>query len=180
MQEQTTHSQTIEIRKSRTHLWDALLPQSGVVASLPIIIVSIVILGAASLQIFWLNTDVARYQCYALTFWLGGHATNLLPPAQCAFLPASALAQPPLHLLPIEYPPLTLGLFSPGFFAPLPYYQAIFALLMALTSVLIYRLLLHNGPRGAAFTFALYLLIGAGATAVERFDLAPAAFTLLC
>src|SRR5437588_10653707 len=114
MQEQITHQQAIDIRKSLTQLWDALLAQSGVVAYLPIIVVTIVIFCGASWQIFWLNTDAARYQCYALTFWLGGHAANLLPPMQCAFLPTTAIAQPPLHLFPIEYPPLTLGLFSLG------------------------------------------------------------------
>jgi len=51
---------------------------------------------------------------------------------------------------------------------------------MALTAVLIYWLLLHYGPRGAALAFALYMLIGVLATAEGRFDLVPAALTLLC
>jgi len=36
-----------------------------------------------------------RYQCYALTFWFGSQVTNLLPSAQCAFLPAAAPARVP-------------------------------------------------------------------------------------
>jgi hypothetical protein len=51
---------------------------------------------------------------------------------------------------------------------------------MALPALLIYWLLLRYGPLGAALIFALYLLIGAWATAEGRFDLFPAALTLLC
>lgn len=137
-------------------------------------------LYAASWQVFWLNTDPARYQCYALTFWLGSSGARLLPTAQCSFLHISTVAHPPFHMLPLEYPPLTLAIFSLALFAPLLYYQAIFAVLMALTPVLIYWLLLRYGPRGSALAFAFYLLIGACALALERFDLVPAALTLLC
>jgi hypothetical protein len=55
-----------------------------------------------------------------------------------------------------------------------------FAILMALTAVFIYWLLLRYAPRGAALAFAAYMLIGAWATAEARFDLVPAALTLLC
>lgn len=137
-------------------------------------------LCVASWQVFWLNTDPARYQCYALTFWLGSSGAQLLPTAQCSFLQISTVVQPPFHMLPLEYPPLTLAIFSLALFAPLPYYQAVFAVLMALTSVLIYWLLLRYGPRGSALAFAFYLLIGAWALALERFDLVPASLTLLC
>src|SRR5260370_28006673 len=51
---------------------------------------------------------------------------------------------------------------------------------MALTAMFIYWLLLRDGPRGAALPFALYVLIGGWTTAVARFDLAPAALTLIC
>jgi len=133
----------------------------------------------ASWQVFWSNTDPARYQCYALTFWLGSNATALLPPNQCSFLHAT-VPQAAFHMLPLEYPPLTLLPFSLPLLAPLPYYQMTFAILMALTSMLIYWALLKYGPHNAALVFALYLLIGAVAFAPGRFDLLPAAFTLLC
>lgn len=132
-----------------------------------------------SWQIFLSNNDPARYQCYALTFWLGSDATALLPSTQCSFLSISS-PQPPFHMLPTEYPPLTLLPFSLALLAPLSYYQLAFAFLMSLTSVLIYWLLLRFGPRGAACVFALYLFIGAVATAQARYDLIPAALTLLC
>lgn len=163
-----------------TALWNALLARQGIVAYLPIIAVDILMFCSASWQFFWLNTDPARYQCYALTFWLGSSGAQLLPATQCSFLHLSTVAQPPFHMLPLEYPPLTLALFSLALFAPLLYYQLVFAVLMALTSVLIYWLLLRYGPRGAALAFAFYLLISAWVTAESRFDLVPAALTLLC
>ena len=134
----------------------------------------------ASWQFFWLNTDPARYQCYALTFWLGSSGAQLLPATQCSFLHISTFGQPPFHMLPLEYPPLTLAIFSLALFTPLLYYQLAFSVLMALISVLIYWLLLRYGPRGAALAFAFYILIGTLALALERFDLVPAALTLLC
>src|SRR6266704_2867807 len=125
-------------------------------------------------------TDVGRYQCYALTFWHGGAAMKQLPAVQCRFLPLESLTQPPLHILPLEYPPLTVLLFSLGLFAPTTDYPLLFAFWMALTAIFIYWLLLRYGPRGAALTFALYVLIGGWTTALSRFDLAPAALTLIC
>ncbi|HEX9131266.1 MAG TPA: glycosyltransferase family 87 protein, partial [Ktedonobacteraceae bacterium] len=105
---------------------------------------------------------------------------QLLPATHCSVLHISPFGQPPFHMLPLEYPPLTLALFSLAFFTPLPYYQLAFAVLMALSSVLVYRLLLRYGPRGAALACAFYVLIGTWAIALERFDLVPAALTLLC
>ena len=97
----------------------------------------------SSWQFLWLNTDPARYQCYALTYWIGSTGAQLLPAAQCSFLHISTIAQPPLHMLPLEYPPFALVIFSLPLFAPLLYYQLVFAVLMALVSTLIYWLLLR-------------------------------------
>lgn len=150
-------------------------------AYIPINVVTIITLCAAAWQIFLTQSDPARYQCYALTFWLGGRATSLLPAAQCAFLHAASVSmQPPFHMLPLEYPPLTLLPFSLALLAPVAYYQLAFALLMAFTSVLIYWVLLRYGPRGAALSFTLYIFVGGVATAQNRFDLIPAVLTLLC
>ncbi|MDQ2715750.1 MAG: hypothetical protein M3Z08_12650 [Chloroflexota bacterium] len=146
---------------------------------LSIVLVVVLLFCETAWLVFVAPTDVTRYQCYALTFWLGSHATALLPQAQCAFLHITS-PQPAFHMLPIEYPPLTILLFSLALAAPLPYYQLAFALLMVLTAMLVYWLMLRSGPRGSALLFALYLVLGACATVQVRFDIFPAALTLLC
>lgn len=176
----TNEKPVVKMEKPGPTSWDILLSRDGRLAYLPIIVAGILMFCGASWQIFWDFTDAARYQCYALIFWLGGKGAQLLPPTQCSFLPASTLAQSPFHVLPLEYPPLTLVIFSLALVAPLPYYQLFFAILMALCAAFIYWLLLRFGPRGSALVFALYMLIGAWATAEGRFDLIPAALTLLC
>ena len=177
---QETVTETIETKKPWTTFWNALLARRGVVAYLPIIAVNILMFYFASWQYLWLHTDPARFQCYALTYWMGSTGAQLLPAAQCSYLPISTIAQPPLHMLPLEYPPFSLVIFSLPLFAPLLYYQLLFAVLMALVSTLIYWLLLHYGPRGSALAFVFYIFLGVLALAQERFDLVPAAFTLLC
>lgn len=180
LREQISDKKTINTKNSLTVLWNALLARQGFVAYLPIIVTNILMLWGASWQFFWTSTDGARYQCYALIFWMGSSGAKLLPAGQCSFLPTPVVAQPPFHILPLEYPPLTLVLFSMALLGPLFYYQIVFAILMALTCVLIYWLLLRYGPRGAGLVFALYMLIGASSTATGRFDPVPAALTLLC
>jgi hypothetical protein len=124
-------------------------------------------------------TDVTHYECYGLVFWLGSHATTLLPQTQCAFLSNTA-PQTMFHALPLEYPPLTVLLFSLPLLAPLAYYALSFALFMTLVVGLICWLLAHSGVQRAAPIFLLYLLLGAAAVAQVRFDLLPAACTLVC
>ncbi|MFL5655479.1 MAG: hypothetical protein ACJ8CB_15045 [Ktedonobacteraceae bacterium] len=180
LQEQASRKNIVEMRKAFISLWNALLAKSGIMAYVPIIVVVILMFAGASWQMFWTTTDVARYQCYVLTFWLGSSGTHLLPASQCTFLHASTSIRTPFHMLPLEYPPLTLVIFSLSLLAPIPDYQVLFALWMALTAALIYWLLLRYGPRGAALTFAFFALVGAWATAEGRFDMVPAALTILC
>ncbi len=164
-------------------LQEAFLAHRGIITYIPITFVVVLMFIAASWEVFFTTTDPARYQCYALTFWLGRNGAHLLPPQQCSFLWQVGAwgkgTQPPFRMLPLEYPPLTLVPFSLALLAPLSYYQLVFAFLMALTAVLIYWLLLRYGPRGAGLIFALYLLGGAVATAHVRYDLLPAALTLI-
>lgn len=181
LQEELSQEQAPEkSRPPRRTFGERLLAREGIIAYLPIIVVVILMFIGASWQFTWLHTDAARYQCYSLTFWLGGGAAKLLPGVQCAYLPHSSLTAPPFHALPLEYPPLTLLIFAPALLAPLAHYQMAFAIEMALVAVFIYWLLLRCAPRGAALAFAGYLLIGACATAEARFDLVPAALTLIC
>ncbi|HET8846952.1 MAG TPA: hypothetical protein VFN35_36145 [Ktedonobacteraceae bacterium] len=124
-------------------------------------------------------TDIARYECYGLAFWRGSQGIALLPSTQCSFLLSSA-PFPALHALPQEYPPLTVLLFSLPLLTPLPYYALIFALLMTLVALGLYRLLARSGASEAAPIFLFYLVLGTGAVVQERFDLLPAACTLIC
>lgn len=127
------------------------------------------------------EADLAHYECYGLTFWLGSHGASLLPQTSCSFLwQTTPQPQPPLHMLPQEYPPLTILLFSLPLLAPLPYYSFVFALLMTLSAALVYWLLARTDARRAAPIFLLYLLLGAIGIFQERFDLLPAACTLIC
>jgi hypothetical protein len=172
---------TGKIRKDLAPPLDALLSTEGIAAYIPITLVTIFIFIGSSWQVFISASDPARYQCYALTFWLGSNALHMLPAAQCAFLQATITSvQPPFHMLPVEYPPLTLLPFSLALLVPLSYYQLAIAFIMALAAVFIYWLLLQCGPRGAALAFALSLFVGALGTAQRRFDLLPAALTLIC
>jgi hypothetical protein len=160
-----------------------LLDERSLLAYLPIGAAMILLFCGASWQMFRTNTDAARYQCYALAFWQGSQGTQQLPASQCGFLSQFGVQAnnfAPFHVLPFEYPPLTLSLFSLGLPAPLVDYQVAFAIAMALVALLIYWLLLRFGPRGAALACAFYLVLGAWGTAEGRFDLVPAALTLLC
>lgn len=163
--------------------WQALCDRQSPLACLPALAMMILLFCGASWQLFRYNTDAARYQCYALAFWQGSQGTQMLPAPQCGFLgtfgvPVSGV--PSFHVLPFEYPPLTLSIFSLALAAPLVYYQVAFAIAMALAALGIYWLLLRFAPRGAALACALYLVLGAWGTAEGRFDLVPAGLTLLC
>src|SRR5258708_5231173 len=143
LREKVPHEKTVETKKPLITLWNALLAREGIVAYLPIIVATMLMFWGASWQFFWLHTDAARYQCYALTYWLGSSAVHYLPTVQCSFLNVSNLAQPqpPFHMLPLESPPSPLLLFSLPLLSPLPIYHSVFSLLMALAVVLIYWLL---------------------------------------
>jgi hypothetical protein len=162
-----------------------LQARGHVVLWLPAITLILLMLIASLFQVFYPLTDPARYQCYALTFWLGSQAIHLLPASQCAFLYQShpqLLTHPqgPFHLLPIEYPPLTLLFFSLPLLAPMPIYQVVFVLMMSLLAFLTYWLLLRYAPPGPALVFLLYTLLGVFALVQMRYDLLPASMTLLC
>jgi hypothetical protein len=147
---------------------------------LPALIITLLIFAGGVAQSFWPTTDPARYQCYALTFWLGSQAIHLLPANHCSFLSATiSTAQPAFHMLPKEYPPLTLLLFSLPLVLPLAFYQVGFAFIMSALMLLTYLLILRYGQRGGAVAFLVYIVIGACALVQMRYDLLPALLTLL-
>lgn len=164
-------------------LWQAMLAQHGIIRYLPCIAALILLFCGISQQILRTQNDALRYQCYARLFWHGGQGIQQLPAVQCSFLTdlhVVAESIPPFHLLPLEYPPLTLSIFSLPLVIPLPYYQIAFAVLMAIMALGIYWLLLRYGPQGAGLACAFYLVLGAWGTAEGRFDLVPAGLTLIC
>jgi hypothetical protein len=85
----------------------------------------------------------------------------------------------PFHVLPNEYPWLTLFPFTLGMIAPLDWYQLAFALWMILFAAGVYLLLRRWRSRAAALVYALYLVCGAWGTLAGRFDILPAGLTLL-
>ena len=153
-------------------------------------------------QVFRPRTDAGKYQCYALVFWKGAHAIDALPLEQCAFLknysptsiiesmksygvPAGimnlALSQStsePFHMLPYEYPLLSIVPFSLGLIAPTAWYQVAFALWMLLLAAIIFFVLSKTRSTSAAIAFAVYLVLGCWGTAAARFDLIPSGLIL--
>ncbi len=149
--------------------------------NLPIVVATLLMFGAVSWEFFLplADPDPAHYQCYGLVFWFGTSATHLLPSTQCVFLNI-VNQKSAFHILPFEYPPLTVLVFSLPLLVPLPFYLVAFVLLMTAVTIVIYWLLQRYGPSGSALIFALYLLVGVPALALVRFDLLPALLTLLC
>ncbi|HEU5368726.1 MAG TPA: glycosyltransferase family 87 protein, partial [Ktedonobacterales bacterium] len=102
--------------------------------------------------------DVIEYHQYALAFW----------------------TQPPLfHQFPQEYPPLALipFAFTLSPFSGILYYKA-FAFWMGTILCLSYLWLARSVSHRKALIYALYLLVGAMATLLMRYDLLPALTTL--
>ncbi|MBE3565759.1 MAG: DUF2029 domain-containing protein [Thermogemmatispora sp.] len=130
-------------------------------------------------QVFLAPTDLLRYQCYALLFWFGSTALHWLPAQQCTFLSLHGV-QPPFHILPQEYPPLTIIPFSLPLLVPPPYYTLTFALLMLAISAILLWLLYRFVSREAALGGALLLLLGGGPLLQVRYDLLPSLCVLVC
>ncbi len=85
----------------------------------------------------------------------------------------------PYHSLPYEYPLLTLVPFSLGMTASLVRYQVAFALWMIAAAAVLYLVLVRWQSRRAALAYVFYMILGGWATLAGRFDIMPAALTLL-
>lgn len=101
--------------------------------------------------------DVVEYHTYAQAFWL---------------------THPPLHQLPLEYPPLAIIPFSLTLLPPLSDIQTIFSLWMAAVVVIGYAGFLRFSTRRRGLVYLLYLLLGSDAVLTARFDIVPALVTL--
>lgn len=97
--------------------------------------------------------DVSLYHSYATWFWAG---------------PAA------FHSLPLEYPPLSIAVFSLTLVPPVQDFASVFALWMAAIFVGGYLAFRRFGGSRRATLYAVYLLLGATATLLNRFDLIPA------
>ncbi len=161
----------------------------------------------ASWQYSIVNSDAARYQCYATAFWHGLPAVQTLPAMQCPFLTqptsdttaltqemlldqmrAAKLPAPLLAFVARQSPAQPLHSL-PGEYPLLtlipfslallapPVYQIAFAFEMILLASVLFLFLLHWKSRSAAYVYAFYIVVGAWSTAAGRYDVVPA---LLC
>jgi hypothetical protein len=101
--------------------------------------------------------DVIEYNTYAQAFWL---------------------SHPPLHQLPVEYPPLAIIPFSLTLLPPLKDIQTVFSLWMAAVVMVGYAGFLRFSTRRRGLIYLLYLLVGSNAVLTARFDIVPALVTL--
>ena len=185
-----------DVKASKERIWPILL-NLGIV-----LLMCGLLFYAVSSQLFKPRTDAGKYQCYALVFWQGRNAVNVLPQEQCLFLKyyspnsiiegmkASRVPGRIIRLaksqntteafrnLPFEYPLLSIVPFSLGLMAPTALYQVAFALWMLLIAAIIYLILYKTRSTGAAIAFAFYLVIGNWGSAAARFDLVPAGLIL--
>ncbi|HLZ25627.1 MAG TPA: glycosyltransferase family 87 protein [Ktedonobacterales bacterium] len=107
----------------------------------------------------WLlpNGDVKEYYNYAIAFWTW---------------------HPYFHNLPVEYPPLAIVPFTLTLLPPVLDYQTTFALWMGALVILGYFGFLRFSTRARGLFYVFYLVLGAAATLLARFDILPALVTL--
>ncbi|HLJ82173.1 MAG TPA: glycosyltransferase 87 family protein, partial [Ktedonobacterales bacterium] len=107
----------------------------------------------------WLlpNGDVKEYYNYAVAFWTW---------------------HPYFHNLPVEYPPLAIVPFTLTVLPPILDYQTTFAIWMGALVVLGYFGFLRYSTRARGLIYVFYLVLGAAATLLARYDIVPALVTL--
>jgi hypothetical protein len=123
------------------------------------------VLGAALVGAYMLvarvwrltESDVAEYFAYAHSFWLGS---------------------PPFHALPKEYPPLAILPFTLTLLPALQDHTTVFAVWMGALVLLGFVGFLRFASHRSALAYAVYLVLGATATLLARFDLVPALVTV--
>lgn len=101
--------------------------------------------------------DVLEYHQYAIAFWL---------------------QHPAFHHFPVEYPPLSILPFSLTLIPPLADYALVFSLWMLAFALAGYAGFLHFSSRRKALVYVFYLVLGAAATILARYDIVPALVTL--
>jgi len=102
--------------------------------------------------------DLQLYHGYAQAFWLGS---------------------PPFSSLPAEYPLLSMIPFTLSLLPPIPDYITVFGFWMLLLFLAGYVAIRRRESPKTAEICAVYLVLGCFATVLGRFDLLPAAATLV-
>ena len=151
MQASVTEATTREPETIRRRWWLTALEVAVIVAALA---------GTRFLSInLWLVPfgDVAEYHTYAVAFWL---------------------TRPYFHNLPVEYPPLAIIPFTLTLLPALTDYVTVFAVWMGAFVLLGYAGFLRFSTRRRGLVYVFYLVLGATATLLARFDLVPALVTL--
>jgi hypothetical protein len=130
------------------------------------------------------NGDLYQYRCFALAFWKGS-SEAIRAPGCVGRLPTGPF--PAFHVLPREYPPLALLVFSlpllaGGQISMLIYVLAFNALMLGClgaTAALVARASsgVAESPR-AEQAYLLWLAVGSTTIALVRFDAAPALLTV--
>lgn len=78
------------------------------------------------------------------------------------------------HQLPLEYPALSIALFLLTLAPPLAHYEIVFGAWMLVAVMVAWAIMSKQAGRGAGLALLAYLVAGAAATVLERFDVVPA------
>jgi hypothetical protein len=101
--------------------------------------------------------DIKVYHRYAIEFWAGRNA---------------------FHTLPIEYPPLSILVFSLSVLPPIRDYVSVYASWVAALFLVGYFAFRRFSGKRQATIYAVYLLLGATGALLGRYDLFPALLTV--
>ncbi|MFI5282378.1 MAG: hypothetical protein ACHQ0J_04530 [Candidatus Dormibacterales bacterium] len=127
----------------------------------PVLLVWLIGAGVVALVANWIaaslsaqvQPDVAEYQAYAAAFWQH-------------------------HQLPLEYPPMAILAIALPVSRPDSAYALLFGAWMGCFAVTAYFLVRWAGGAWAGVAFLGYLVAGAFATVLQRFDIVPATLVL--
>ena len=101
--------------------------------------------------------DIKVYHRYAIDFWAGKHA---------------------FHTLPLEYPPLSVLVFSLSVLPPIGDFVSVYAYWVAALFLAGYFAFRRFSGKHKATIYAVYLLLGATGALLGRYDLFPALLTV--
>jgi hypothetical protein len=125
--------------------------------------VGLIVVALVGSLVFYMHSayghgDITLYHRYAQAFWLGPNM---------------------LRSLPAEYPILSLVPFTLTLLPPIPDFVTVFALWMLLLLLAGYVALRNRESARVAEVCGVYLALGGFATVLGRYDLVPAAATVL-